>query len=179
MGHSRRCHTQHAHPEAAGSHDQNEGGPEPADIVNLLFRESNDPETDIGTFLDVLALNWLIAGTDAHAKNYSLVLSPGGVRLAPLYDLISVFPYPRRISHRQAKLAMSIDREYHVWCGGDGSSGWHPTSHHRPTEVEYRRPRGAMLEVSDEAAVISFVFLTPAANVLRRGTLADHHYRDP
>jgi serine/threonine-protein kinase HipA len=94
---------------------QNEGGPGPADIVNLLFRESSDPETDIGTFLDVLAFNWLIAGTDAHAKNYSLLLSSGSVRLAPLYDLISVFSYPRWVSYRQAKLAMSIDREYDVW----------------------------------------------------------------
>lgn len=94
---------------------QNEGGPGPEDIVDLLIRESNDPETDVAAFLDALALNWIIGGTDAHAKNYSLLLSAGSVRLAPLYDLISILPYPRRVPYREAKLAMRVDREYALW----------------------------------------------------------------
>lgn len=94
---------------------QNEGGPGPEDIVRLLLRESNDPETDVGAFIDALALNWVIGGTDAHAKNYSLLLSAGSVRLAPLYDLISILPYPHRAHYREARLAMSIDREYRLW----------------------------------------------------------------
>jgi serine/threonine-protein kinase HipA len=94
---------------------QNEGGPGPEDIVDLLIRESNDPETDVAAFLDALALNWVIGGTDAHAKNYSLLLSAGSVRLAPLYDLISILPYPRRVPYREAKLAMRVDREYALW----------------------------------------------------------------
>ena len=33
------------------------------------------------------------SGTDAHAKNYSLLISAGGeARLAPLYDLSSQLP---------------------------------------------------------------------------------------
>lgn len=94
---------------------QNEGGPGPEDIVELLIRESNDPDTDVAAFLDALALNWALGGTDAHAKNYSLLLSSGSVRLAPLYDLISILPYPRRVPHRDAKLAMRIGREYGLW----------------------------------------------------------------
>jgi serine/threonine-protein kinase HipA len=94
---------------------QNEGGPGPADIVNLLLRESDDAEADVAAFLDALALNWVIGGTDAHAKNYSLLLSSGSVRLAPLYDLISIFPYPHRVHFREAALAMTIDREYRLW----------------------------------------------------------------
>lgn len=94
---------------------QNEGGPGPEDIVALLLRESNDPETDVAAFLDALALNWVISGTDAHAKNYSLLISPGTVRLAPFYDLISILPYPHRVHYRRAALAMRIDREYHLW----------------------------------------------------------------
>jgi len=65
-------------------------------------------------FLDALALNWVIAGTDAHAKNYSVLLSAGAVRLAPLYDLISILPYPHRAHPMEAALAMRIDREYRV-----------------------------------------------------------------
>lgn len=44
-------------------------------------------------FADALALNWLLAGPDAHAKNYSLLLSADQVRLAPLYDVASALPY--------------------------------------------------------------------------------------
>jgi len=94
---------------------QNEGGPGPEDVVDLLIRDSNDPETDVAAFLDALALNWVLGGTDAHAKNYSLLLSAGSVRLAPLYDLISILPYPRRVPYREAKLAMRVDREYALW----------------------------------------------------------------
>jgi serine/threonine-protein kinase HipA len=59
-----------------------------------------------------LAFNWLIGGTDAHAKNYSLLHGAGGrVRLAPLYDLVSALPYfePRKI-----KLAMKIGGSYRM-----------------------------------------------------------------
>jgi serine/threonine-protein kinase HipA len=94
---------------------QSEGGPGPEHIVGLLLRESDDPETDVGAFMDALALNWVIGGTDAHAKNYSLLLSAGSVRLAPLYDLMSVLPYPRLVHSRKAKLAMRIHSEYRLW----------------------------------------------------------------
>jgi len=94
---------------------ENEGGPGAPEIVQLLLRECDHPETDVGAFIETLALNWVIGGTDAHAKNYSLLIAPGSVRLAPLYDLISVLPYPSQIQYRKAKLAMRIDREYHLW----------------------------------------------------------------
>lgn len=94
---------------------EREGGPGPADIVSLILRESDRPGLDAGVFVDTLALNWVMGGTDAHAKNYSFLRRPGSVRLAPLYDLISVLPYSRRIPYREAKLAMRIDGEYHLW----------------------------------------------------------------
>lgn len=94
---------------------EREGGPGPADMVSLIVRESDRPAHDVGVFVDALALNWVIGGTDAHAKNYSFLLRPGSVELAPLYDLVSALPYSRRIHYREAKLAMRIDREYHVW----------------------------------------------------------------
>jgi serine/threonine-protein kinase HipA len=94
---------------------ENEGGPGPADIVKLLLKESDDADTDVAAFLDALALNWVIGGTDAHAKNYSLLISAGSVRLAPLYDVISIFPYPQQVHFRQARLAMRVGREYRIW----------------------------------------------------------------
>lgn len=94
---------------------ENEGGPGAPDVVSLLLRESDDPDHDIGAFIDALVLNWAIGGSDAHGKNYSLILNPGSVRLAPLYDLLSVLPYDAEIPYRRAKLAMRVDREYLIW----------------------------------------------------------------
>jgi serine/threonine-protein kinase HipA len=70
-------------------------------------------ETEVGRFVDGLALNWLIAGTDAHAKNYSLLLRPGQIRLAPLYDVASSLPYEEMYLPR-LRLAMKIGSEYQV-----------------------------------------------------------------
>jgi serine/threonine-protein kinase HipA len=61
-----------------------------------------------------LAYNWFIAGTDAHAKNYSLLHGGGGrVRLAPLYDLASALPYAE-LDPLRIKLAMKIGGEYRL-----------------------------------------------------------------
>jgi serine/threonine-protein kinase HipA len=38
--------------------------------------------------LDAVIFNVLIGNVDAHAKNYSLIITPGRVLLAPLYDLM-------------------------------------------------------------------------------------------
>ena len=90
---------------------QNEGGPSALDVVRLLRTYSTNRETDIDTFIDALGLNWLIAGTDAHAKNYSLLLGGGRIRLAPLYDVASIVPYGE-FDLRKSKLAMKLGGEY-------------------------------------------------------------------
>ena len=92
---------------------QNEGGPSAANIVELLRTYSTDRDADLDTFGAALGFNWLIAGTDAHAKNYSLLLSGPDVRLAPLYDIASILPYDE-VDLRNAKLAMKIGGEYKV-----------------------------------------------------------------
>jgi serine/threonine-protein kinase HipA len=93
---------------------ESEGGPGPRTIVELLRAQSNNPGEDVASFVDALIFNWLIAGTDAHAKNYSLLLGDGGaVRFAPLYDLASVLPY-QKIDLLKAKLAMKIGGEYRL-----------------------------------------------------------------
>lgn len=117
------CQALRVHP----SHKyQNEGGPGPLEIVGLLRAhavfaagsklrdDAKHTEDDVSAFLGALILNWLIGGTDAHAKNYSLIIGGGGlVRLAPLYDIASVFAY-RDVDPRRAKLAMKIGDEYRL-----------------------------------------------------------------
>lgn len=93
---------------------ENEGGPGVADVISLLRAHSSSPAEDVGTFLDALLFNWLIAGTDGHAKNYSILHGGGGrVRLAPLYDIASALPY-EHLDARRLKLAMKIGGKYKV-----------------------------------------------------------------
>ena len=64
-------------------------------LARLIADHSADPRADRQRFFDALAFNWLICNVDGHTKNYSLLLAPGGARLAPLYDLWSRQPYDR------------------------------------------------------------------------------------
>jgi serine/threonine-protein kinase HipA len=93
---------------------QNEGGPGVSDVLELLSTQSSERQEDMSTFLGAIGFNWLIAGTDAHAKNYSLLITGGPrVRLAPFYDLASILPYDEFDLHK-VKLAMKIGGEYEL-----------------------------------------------------------------
>ncbi|PLS28685.1 type II toxin-antitoxin system HipA family toxin [Bifidobacterium parmae] len=88
---------------------QAEGGPGAEEIAACIRDNAlgNDSAT---LFLIALILNFLMAGTDAHAKNYA-ILEPIGARptLAPLYDIASMHAYDTQ--YRQRKLAMKIGGE--------------------------------------------------------------------
>jgi serine/threonine-protein kinase HipA len=91
---------------------ENLGGPGIKDIITLLRDASKSPSEDVGRFIAANALTWVIAATDAHAKNYALLHGQGGnARLAPFYDIASYLPYTDQRLHR-AKLAMKIGRTY-------------------------------------------------------------------
>ncbi len=90
---------------------QVDGGPSAMDIANLLRRERPaSAQQDIETFARALVFNWLIVGTDAHARNYSVLLLGNQARLAPLYDLGSGLLLGEHI--RKLRLAMKISGEY-------------------------------------------------------------------
>ncbi len=90
---------------------QSEGGPSPEDITALLRRHGSADDAE--RFLDAMAFNWVIAGTDAHAKNYSVLLGGDSVRMAPLYDLASALPYDGMYMPK-LKLAMRIGGQYTI-----------------------------------------------------------------
>lgn len=94
---------------------QVDGGPSASEIVTLLDRSSDNHESDVAEFIGALAFNWIIAGTDAHSKNYSLIHGRGSfLRSAPLYDLASWLPYERDPNSRKIKLAMKIGGTYRL-----------------------------------------------------------------
>jgi serine/threonine-protein kinase HipA len=89
---------------------QEDGGPGISQITTLIRRVSASPEVDVERFLKANMFNWLIGGTDAHAKNYSFLIGAGDeIRLAPLYDLSSQLTYPDLIGQR---VAMKIGDHY-------------------------------------------------------------------
>jgi serine/threonine-protein kinase HipA len=64
---------------------ESQGGPGVAQC-GALIRERCGP-TDVEAFARASLFNYLIKGSDAHSRNYSILITPGDVRLAPLYDL--------------------------------------------------------------------------------------------
>jgi serine/threonine-protein kinase HipA len=95
---------------------QNDGGPSPEQIISLLRQEIRPTRAagdNIGRFVDALAFNWIIAGTDAHAKNYSVLLAGPQVRLAPMYDVASALPYDDMYLPK-LRMAMRIGGEYRI-----------------------------------------------------------------
>lgn len=87
-------------------YEQN-GGPGVRAIAKLLRANVTAQHTDddVAAFIDAIAFNWLVAGTDAHARNYSLLHTRTSTRLAPLYDLNSFLPYA---TERPFHLAMKV-----------------------------------------------------------------------
>ena len=91
---------------------QNQGGPGMKQILDLLSSSSR-PSLDRDRFMRACAYNFIIGGTDAHGKNYSLLIAAAArFRLAPLYDLGSWLPYSR--NRKEDKLAMSVGGKYRL-----------------------------------------------------------------
>jgi serine/threonine-protein kinase HipA len=61
-------------------------GPSLKDIFEVTRRHL--PATDIVRLLEMIVVNVLCCNTDAHAKNYSIVIRGNGASLAPVYDVM-------------------------------------------------------------------------------------------
>ena len=61
-------------------------GPTLKDMFEVTRRHM--PPTDVVRLLDMVVVNVLVCNTDAHAKNYSIMIRGNGASLAPLYDVM-------------------------------------------------------------------------------------------
>lgn len=91
---------------------ENEGGPGLKALFDTL-RQSVSAEADMKTLMTAQALFWLLRAPDGHAKNFSIqLLARGRFRLAPLYDVMSVYPVlgdgPKQWSPMEIRLAMAL-----------------------------------------------------------------------
>lgn len=92
---------------------QSDGGPGVGEIADLLRRSMpgrTRRESERRLF-DYLVYNVAIAASDAHAKNFSLLLGSSQVRLAPLYDVASILPYD---TEPGTKSAMKIGKTWEI-----------------------------------------------------------------
>jgi serine/threonine-protein kinase HipA len=76
-------------------------------LAGVLDRHSSAPGLDRLASAQSAVFNFLVGNADSHAKNISLLHARDGVRLAPLYDLVSTAVYPEL----NAELALSIGDE--------------------------------------------------------------------
>ena len=108
------CQALGVHPEARY---ENEGGPGYPELLSLL-NATDDPETDRNRLMAGACLSYLLAATDMHAKNFSLLHGRGiprpSLRLAPFYDIASAWPYTRRLPVQKIRLALHIGGHHRV-----------------------------------------------------------------
>jgi serine/threonine-protein kinase HipA len=76
-------------------------------LAGLLDEHSLRPGLDRLAAAQAAVLHFLLGNADAHAKNISLLHVSDGVRLAPLYDIVSTAVYPAL----STELALSIGDE--------------------------------------------------------------------
>lgn len=84
-----------------------DGGPSATTIAGLLAREAG--QHDVDRFTDIVVAQYLLGAPDAHAKNYSVLLSGIDTTLAPIYDVASSLPYDRERGSGLSRVAMPID----------------------------------------------------------------------
>ncbi|MDO5676125.1 MAG: HipA domain-containing protein [Propionibacteriaceae bacterium] len=93
-----------------------DGGPAPGDIISLLHTQPSSRDR----FVRQLIANLLIGSPDGHARNYSVLLAPGGFALTPAYDVASSLPYdPIPGSHdpmhlRSVAMPIGGERSFHA-----------------------------------------------------------------
>jgi len=81
-------------------------GPGLKDMNRVIRSASADVRRDAERLLDFVAINYVAGAPDGHSKNIALLLLPDQVRVAPLYDLSSAFPY--KPSRGTLEVAVSI-----------------------------------------------------------------------
>jgi serine/threonine-protein kinase HipA len=90
-----------------------DGGPG-VRAIGMLMRSSipgASRDTELWRFFDYLVFNVAIGATDAHAKNFSLLLRGDDIRMAPLYDVASILPYD---ADRGSKSAMRVGKSWEL-----------------------------------------------------------------
>lgn len=101
---------------------ENEGGPGMSAVHDLIENHSTDPDTDLRRFADGLLWALITINRDAHARNYSLLLSAHAVRLAPLYDMNTSLAYDNITGIGDREMAMRYGTAFTVYSASSDHS---------------------------------------------------------
>ena len=95
--------------------DTGQCGPTIRDMIDVM--RTLDPGRGVNLLLDQVIFNTITCNTDAHAKNYSIMIAADGIRTAPIYDVMCA----KLWSDVTQKQAMSLATKRH----GDYFKGRH------------------------------------------------------
>lgn len=85
-------------------------GPRVRDIVGVM--RSFDPLRGVLSIFDYVIFNAITCNTDAHAKNYSVMVLPTGVRMAPIYDVMCAKLWAGITRKQAMSIATKRDGDY-------------------------------------------------------------------
>jgi serine/threonine-protein kinase HipA len=93
---------------------QSDKGPGIKEFVSILETSVNR-QKDLETMFKSLIVFFVIGAIDGHAKNYSIEYVKEGHQLAPLYDILSIFPALNKkdITIGKYKMALSVGKSNH------------------------------------------------------------------
>jgi serine/threonine-protein kinase HipA len=80
-------------------------------LADLLDGHSRSPGLDRLAGARAAVFHFLLGNADAHAKNISLLHAPEGLRLAPLYDVLSTAAYPELSTELSLSIGDELDPE--------------------------------------------------------------------
>lgn len=132
----------------AKKYQRDAGGPGVGEVARLLrgLPRQADRAPAAWGFFTGLMVNVVMQCTDAHIKNYSVLLDSSTVRLAPLYDLATFAPYAR--ADQPVLSAMRIDGEYRFSAIGEPQC----LATARTLGIENDRARSFLGELRSQAA---------------------------
>lgn len=133
-------------------------------LTTILRTADHLPPRDALDLADQVIFNILVGNTDAHAKNYSMLLS-GVPRLAPLYDVSSVLPWEHVNQYHAQNIAGRKRRP-----GNIAGRHWN-----RIAQESGQSPRGMRLRVEEivDAMVAAREGVTEAIGV-QSGAVQQH-----
>ncbi|MFA5975954.1 MAG: type II toxin-antitoxin system HipA family toxin [Elusimicrobiota bacterium] len=113
----------------SGRKYESHGGPGVRTLMRFLDG-SDHREKDRVTFMRTQLAYFFLGAIDGHAKNFSIHLTRTGFRLAPLYDILTVWPALRKseIPWKQVKFAMAIGDSRHYDLRTIQSRHWFETA---------------------------------------------------
>jgi serine/threonine-protein kinase HipA len=110
---------------------ESHGGPGLHALMGLLDASDNRDQ-DRTTFMRAQLVYFLLGAIDGHAKNFSIHLTRTGFQLAPLYDVLTVWPSVRKseIPWKRVKFAMAVGDSRHYDLRTIQKRHWFETAKH-------------------------------------------------